>query len=74
MAAPAMNGEVIQIVRGRAGDEEYAAAVTALMAVLGRGWSPAAAAPPKAQARAGWDRHPGATYLCPRSWQCSKPS
>jgi len=67
-----MNGGVIRIVRGRAGDEEYAAAVAALMAALRYARSPAAAAPPKPQERAVWDRHPHAAYLSPRSWQSAE--
>ena len=63
-----MNGTVVRIVRGRADEDEYAAAVVVLLAVLRRaGSSPLA--PPQPRERAVWDRHPQVTYLSPQSWQ-----
>jgi acyl-CoA carboxylase epsilon subunit-like protein len=72
-AAPMNDGGVIRILRGRASEEDCAAVVVALMALLRGVRSRQAAVPPEARARAAWGRPPRVAYLPPHSWQSPNP-
>jgi len=68
-----MDDPVIQIVRGQASDEECAAVMAVLTAVMRRAHLAAASGrgggPSSARACALWDGDPRPAYRCPRSWQ-----
>jgi hypothetical protein len=68
MSARAVNGLAIRVVRGQPDDEEHAAVVAAVEAVL-RHIRESLASDPRSRARAPWGRGSRTRYLSPRSWK-----
>ena len=66
ISAPAADGLSVRVVRGQPDDEEYAAVVAAIEAVMRR---IRASVGSDSRARAPWGRASWTTYLSPRSWK-----